>query len=99
MTTHTSATVREETPRTDSTQQNASNVNRCIATAYRRRAESVINDRSIDAQNRTLIRYALEIRDPWLAELLRPVDAGESLVDTMDFSQEPQAGAGATTGS
>jgi hypothetical protein len=30
-------------------------------------------------------------RIPWLAELLCGVDAGKSLVDTVDFSQEPQA--------
>ena len=71
--------------------KNTDQFNRCIAVAYRRRAESVINDRSIDAQSRALIRYALETSDPWLAELLRRVDAGESLVDTVDFSEEPQA--------
>jgi len=70
---------------------NTDQFNRCIAVAYRRRAETVINDRSIDAQSRAIIRYALETSDPWLAELLRRVDAGESLLDTVDFSQEPQA--------
>ncbi|HKV34639.1 MAG TPA: hypothetical protein VJP89_09970 [Pyrinomonadaceae bacterium] len=69
---------------------NTDQFNRCIAVAYSRRAEAVINDRSIDGQTRALIRYALETSDPLLAELLRRVDAGESLVDT-DFSQEPQA--------
>ena len=68
---------------------NTDQFNRCIAIAYQRRAESVINDRSIDGRTRSLIRYALETCDPWLAELLRRVDAGESLEDT-DFSQEPQ---------
>jgi hypothetical protein len=89
---HSSATEREENPHaTNSTQNNTSGFNRCIAVAYRRRAESVIGDRSIDAQSRAIIRYALQTQDPWLAELLRRVDAGESLVDTVDFSQEPQA--------
>jgi hypothetical protein len=87
---HNSATEREETPHTNPTQQNPSNVNRCINVAYRRRAESVISNRTIDAPSRALIRYALETSDPWLVELLRRVDAGESLVDTVDFSQEPQ---------
>jgi len=97
MVNHSSAMEREENPHaTNSTQnnnstQNKTGFNRCIAVAYRRRAEAVINDRSIDAQTRALIRYALETSDPWLAELLRRVDAGESLVDTVDFSQEPQA--------
>jgi hypothetical protein len=70
---------------------NTDQFNRCIAVPYRRRAESVINDRTIDAQSRAIFRSALETSDPWLAELLRRVDAGESLVDTVDFSQEPQA--------
>ena len=69
---------------------NTDQFNRCIAVAYERRAESVINDRTIDGRTRALIRYALETCDPWLAELLRRVDRGESLEDT-DFSHEPQA--------
>ena len=69
---------------------NTDQFNRCIAVAYQRRAESVINDRSIDGRTRALIRYALETSDPWLAELLRRVDSGESL-NTVDFSQDPQA--------
>jgi hypothetical protein len=87
-----SAVEREETPHSiNSTQNNRLNTNRRIAVAYRRRAESVIRDSSIDGQSRALIRYALETQDPWLAELVRRVDAGESLVDTVDFSQEPHA--------
>jgi hypothetical protein len=31
----------------------------------------------------------MEINDPWLAELVRRADAGETLFDTVDFSQEP----------
>jgi len=38
---------------------------------------------------RAIIRYALEINDPWLAELVRRADAGEPLFDTVDFSQTP----------
>ena len=37
-----------------------------------------------------IIRYALEINDPWLAKLVRRADAGESVFDTLDFSQEPE---------
>jgi hypothetical protein len=93
---HNSAVEREENPHATNSTQNANSTKpdtlgsyRCITIAYRRRAESVINDRAIDAQSRALIRYALETNDPWLAELIRRVDAGESLVDTIDFSQEP----------
>jgi hypothetical protein len=50
---------------------------------------AVLNDTSIDPQSRAIIRYALEINDPWLAELARRADEGETLFDTIDFSQEP----------
>lgn len=87
---HNSAIECEETPHTiNPTQNKTLKVNRCLSVAVRRRAESVISDRSIDPQSRALIRYALETNDPWLSELVRRADAGESLFDT-DFSQEPQ---------
>jgi hypothetical protein len=56
--------------------------------ALKRRAQAVLNDKSIDAQSRAIIRYALEVNDPWLAKLVRRADAGESIIDT-DFSQTP----------
>lgn len=82
MTTHGSAIALEETPHvTEST---------TISDALRRRAQSVINGRSIDPQWRTIIRYALEINDPWLADLVRRAEAGEKIIDTVDFSLEPE---------
>jgi hypothetical protein len=51
----------------------------------KRRAQSVINDESIDAGSRTLIRYAVEINDPLLPELVRRVDAGETIVDNLNL--------------
>ena len=80
MTTHGSATLRETPHETETTQIT-------ISDALRRRAQSVINDRSIDPQWRTIIRYALEINDPWLADLVRRADAGETIIDSFDFSQ------------
>ncbi|HEY0727049.1 MAG TPA: hypothetical protein VGD38_03195, partial [Pyrinomonadaceae bacterium] len=71
-----SAVERNETPHTNSTQNDTLKANRCISVAYRRRAESVISDRSIDARSRAVIRYALETNDPWLAELVRRAEAG-----------------------
>jgi len=38
-----------------------------------------------------LIRYALEINDPSLTELVRRADAGESLSDSLDFLQTPES--------
>ncbi len=79
MTTHSSATVRE-TPHVNQTPTTNTIVN-----ALRQRAQAVVNDRSIDAQSRAIIRYALETNDPWLAELVRRADAGETLVDSAGF--------------
>ena len=86
MATDTSATMREETPHVLETSRTNTIIN-----ALKRRAQAVLNDRSIDAQTRAIIRYGLEINDPWLAELVRRVDAGERISDTFDFSQTPES--------
>ena len=70
-----SARLREETPH----ETNASRTN--ISDALRRRAQSIINDKSIDAQTRVIVRYGLEINDPWLPDLVRCIEAGESIID------------------
>jgi hypothetical protein len=57
--------------------------------ALKRRAQTVLNDKSIDPQSRAIVRYAMEINDPWLAELVQLADAGETLIDTVEFSQTP----------
>ena len=82
MTAHSSATPLE-TPHISETTQST------ISDALRRRAQSVLTDRTIDPQWRAIIRYALETNDPWLADLVRRADAGETIIDTIDFSQTP----------
>lgn len=62
-----------------------------INNALKRRAQSVINDTSIDPQWRAIVRYGLETNDPWLADLVRRADAGEPIINTVDFSLEPQS--------
>src|SRR5215475_12250634 len=52
-----------------------------ISDALRRRARALIKDKSIDAQSRAIIRYGLLANDPWLAELVRRVDASEPIFD------------------
>jgi hypothetical protein len=79
-----SATVRREAPHVNRTTRNTTTIN-----ALKRRAQAVLNDTSIDPQSRAIIRYAMEINDPWLAELVRRADAGETLFETVDFSQTP----------
>jgi len=79
MTTYGSAIALESPHETKTTQIT-------ISDALRRRAQAVINDTSIDPQWRTFIRYALEINDPWLADLVRRADAGETIMDTTELA-------------
>ena len=83
---HSSATLRE-TPHVTKTET----TNTEISNALKRRAQSVINDTSIDPQWRAIVRYGLETNDPWLGDLVRRADAGEPIIDTIDFSLEPQS--------
>lgn len=66
---HNSALQREETPHSR------------ISDALKRRAQSLLQDKSIDATARAFIRYGLETNDAWLYELVRRADAGEPLSD------------------
>jgi hypothetical protein len=68
-----SATVRSETPH--------------LSADIKQRGQSLINDKSIDAGTRAVLRYGLEIDDPSLADLVRRVDAGESIIDDQGFLQ------------
>ena len=83
MASNSSATAHEDTSHTTSSTTNT------ISEALKRRAHAVINDTSIDAGARAVIRYSLEIDDPWLADLVRRVDAGESIIDESGFLQTP----------
>ena len=84
MTTDSSATRRHEAPHSNRITRTAT-----ILNALKRRAQAVLNDTSIDPQSRAIIRYAMELNDPWLAELVDRADAGENLFETVDFSQTP----------
>ena len=85
MTTHSSATAREEEPHVNQTTRTAT-----IIDALKRSAQAVLNDNSIDAQSRAVIRHALETNDPWLARLINRADAGERIVSTSD-AQTPNS--------
>jgi len=84
MATHVSATVRETPHETETTQIT-------ISDALRHRAQLVINDRSIDPQWRNIVRYALEINDPLLPELVRRAGVGEKIIETAEFQQTPES--------
>ena len=78
MSTHSgSAPERRATPHATN-----SITNNTISDAIKRRAQSLINDRTIDESDRAFIRYALATNDtPGLSELVRRVDAGEPVID------------------
>ena len=78
MSTHSSsAPERQATPHATN-----STTNQTISDAVRRRAQSLINDRTIDASDRAFIGYALATNDaPGLVELVRRADAGEPIID------------------
>jgi hypothetical protein len=50
-----------------------------IDAPLKQRARLLITNSSIPKQTRSLIRYALEIKDPYLAQVVRRVEAGERL--------------------
>ena len=81
MASHSSASAREQAPHpTKLTRTNT------IMNALRQRAQAILDDRSVDPQTRAIIRYALEINDPWLARLIRGAEAGECVSDTFEVN-------------
>lgn len=91
---HSSATMREQTPHGPRLTTHTTRTTRTatIMNALARRAQVILNDETIDAQSRAIIRYSLETNDPWLAELVRRADAGEEIVNAIDFSETPPTG-------
>ena len=83
MASHSSATVREHTSHSIKSVTNNTLNQTQISDVLRRRAESVIQDTSIDATSRAIIRYALEINDPLLSKLVRRVEDGEYIGDNI----------------
>jgi hypothetical protein len=83
MANHSSASAREEAPHLTNTSRTD------ITNSLKRRAQAVINDESIDAQSRAIVRYGLETNDPWLPDLVRRIDAGETVNDDF-FVLTPQ---------
>jgi hypothetical protein len=65
---HSSASPREEK-------------SHIINASLKRRARLLITNSSIPSQTRSLIRYALEIKDPDLSQLVRRVEAGETTIE------------------
>ena len=54
---------------------------RVLDASLKRRARVLITNRSIPRQTRSLIRYALEITDPYLAQVVGRVEGGEMTIE------------------
>ena len=52
-----------------------------IDAPLKRRARLLITNGSIPRPTRSLIQYALEIKDPYLGQIMRRVEAGELTID------------------
>jgi len=78
MSTHSSsAPERQATPHAAN-----STTNNTLSDAIKRRAQSLIKDRTIDAGDRAYISFALATDDTsGLSELVRRADAGEPIID------------------
>jgi hypothetical protein len=70
---HSSATLRSEKPH--------------LGAAIKQRAQVLINNKSIDAATRTVLRYGLEVDDPLLPNLVSRVDAGQRIIDDEGYLQ------------
>jgi hypothetical protein len=58
-----------------------------IDASLKRRARLLITNTSIPRQTRLLIRYALETKDPYLAQVVQRVEAGEMTIDCLYLEQ------------
>lgn len=72
---NSSASLRQQSP---SPQKQKTNI---VDSDLKRRARLLITNTSIPGQTRNLILYALEIKDPYLAQIVRRVEAGEMFIE------------------
>jgi len=79
---HGSASVRKEASNRKETSASKETPH-VIDASLKRRARLLISNSSIPRQTRSLIRYALEIRDPYLAQVVRRVEGGEMNIERL----------------
>ena len=72
---NSSASLRRQSPTTRKQRAHK------IDASLKRRARLLITNSSIPSQTRNLIQYALEINDPYLAQVVRRVEAGEMTIE------------------
>ena len=91
----TSTPHQETTPREEKSARGkeSDNINstpkpHVIDASLKRRARLLITNCSIPRQTRLLTRYALEIKDPYLAQVVRRVEGGEITIDRL-YREQP----------
>ena len=72
---NSSASLRRQSPTTRKQRTHK------IDASLKRWARLLITNSSIPKQTRCLIQYALEINDPYLAQVVRRVEAGEMTIE------------------
>ena len=77
---HSNATPRSATSHNQTSDSNNKRP-RVIDASLKRRARRLISNSSIPKQTRNLILYALQIKDPQLAQVVRRVESGETTID------------------
>jgi hypothetical protein len=83
MTTHSSASLREQAANNtnasigNKASQDSVVSNRELDPSIKRRARLLATKGSVPHQTRALIRYGLQMKDPYLAQIVRRVEAGE----------------------
>ena len=75
MTKHGSASPRKQESRT-------------LDANLKRRARKLATDSRVDPRTRSLIRYGLEIKDQYLEQIVKRVEAGEMSIDHIYFDSD-----------
>jgi hypothetical protein len=73
---HSSATSQEATSNKE-TSESINKTPHVVDASLKRRARLLINNSSIPKQTRSLISYALKIKDPHLEQVVQRVESGE----------------------
>jgi hypothetical protein len=61
---------------------------RTLDANLKRRARRLATDSRVDPRTRSLIRYGLEINDPYLEQVVNRVEAGETSINHIRFESD-----------
>ena len=61
---------------------------RTLDANLKRRARKLATDSRVDPRTRSLIRYGLEIKDQYLEQIVKRVEAGEMSIDHINLESD-----------